>query len=62
MVVGDVNHRRTLCGPAKDNAHLLVDSNRIVAFKVASERLEPIAGRNPKVIQCACSIQLDQFP
>jgi hypothetical protein len=44
-------------GPLEANAPLIIDANAILALAVATQRLEPAAGKRRQVFQAACGIQ-----
>ncbi len=48
--------------PAKADSVLVIDADAVLAFAVAAQRLEPIAGRHGEFPQIAHSIQLGQLP
>jgi hypothetical protein len=62
MVINNFDLFRTGFAPAEANPELPVDSNAVLTLTVTMQRLQHIAGRNFKVIQLACSLELPNFP
>lgn len=58
MVIHDGDFGRTLIGPAKDDAPLIIDSDGVEAPSVSLERFEAIAGGNGKVGELARLVEL----
>jgi hypothetical protein len=60
VVVNDFNVGRTGVCPAKANPKLIVDSDAVLPLPVSLQSLEPIAGRNPEILQDVGLVQLVQ--
>lgn len=43
--------------PHETNPELIVDANAVLSFAVTLQRLEPVTGRDPQVIQGRSAIQ-----
>ena len=61
MIVNDLNILSTGVGPAEAHAKLFVDSNAVLTDPVASQRFQPVAGRNPQITQLFSNLQLSKF-
>jgi hypothetical protein len=62
MVINNFDLFRTGLGPAEANPELPVDSNAVLTLAVTMQRLQHVAGRNFKIIQLGCSLELPDFP
>lgn len=62
MVVADFHVMGVLSLPAKADAPLVVDTDRVLSNSVSSERLQTITGWHSKIVQRARSIQLHELP
>jgi hypothetical protein len=62
MVINNFDFFRAGLGPAEANPELPVDSNAVLTLAVTMQRLQHIAGRNFKIFQLACSLELPDFP
>jgi hypothetical protein len=52
VVVDDFDLMRMSISPGKTNPPLIIDAKRMLALPVLRQRLEPIAGRHSKIIEC----------
>ena len=61
MVVNDLNPFWTSVAPPEADTPLIVDSDTVLARAITTQTLEPVARRNPEVLQTARSINLTQL-
>ncbi len=61
MIIHDGHLGRSIVGPPKNDAPLVIDPNGVQARQIASERFQTVAGRNGKVAEDAGLIHLDQL-
>jgi hypothetical protein len=61
VVVHNLNLVSVPIFPLKADSILVIDANAVLAFSIASEALQPIAGRHGQVAQCSGGIQQLQF-
>jgi hypothetical protein len=61
MIITNFNIERVAGCPAKANAPLFVDSNRMLSGTISVQRFEPIARGNAQVCQPDRPIQQRQF-
>ena len=61
MVVNDLNPFWTSFAPPEADTPLIVDSDTVLARAITTQTLEPVARRNPEVLQTARSINLTQL-
>jgi hypothetical protein len=61
MVVHNFDAFDSVVGPGEAEAVLVVDANRVLAFAVTLERFQPIAGRNPQVVEFLGDVELLEF-
>lgn len=47
--------------PAKTNAPLIVDTDAVLAGSITLQRLQPIAGRHPQIVQAAGDLKLSEL-
>ena len=52
---------RFTAGPTKADAELVIDPDAVLARSAAGELFQPVAGRNAKVVEADCSIELPEF-
>ena len=62
MVVNDLDVEGIALLPAKANAPLIVDADRVLALAVALQRLEPVAGQAGKVFKRGGSVEDLELP
>jgi hypothetical protein len=60
MTVHNLDVVRTVI-PLEADAPLVVDPNAVLPAPVALEGLKPVCGRDPKVVQPRCCIELQQL-
>lgn len=61
MVVYDLDVFRTCVRPPKTHPKWVVHTDAVLADPIALQRLQPIAGRYPQIIQSRHDLQLAQF-
>jgi hypothetical protein len=49
MIIGNLDVRRSLFGPSKTNAPLIIDPNAMLAFAFSLQRLQMIGGRRSQI-------------
>jgi hypothetical protein len=62
MVVHDRDVVRIAVAPAKADSPLIVDSNAVLAGPIAAQLLQPIAGRDSKIVQDLAGVHQQQLP
>ena len=62
MVVGDFHVERVTILPHKAHPELIVDSDTVLSFTITGKLFEPVAGRNPQILQLRGRMELLQFP
>lgn len=62
MIVHDLDVRRSLVGPAKAKAVLVIDTNTELSFAITLQRFQSIARRRAQKFKGLCCIELSQFP
>ena len=62
VIIDDLDIRRAGTRPLEADAVLIVDSNAVLSPTISTQRLQPIAWRNPQLIQSRDRIQLVQLP
>ena len=62
VIIDDLDIRRAGTRPLEADAVLIVDSNAVLSPTISTQRLQPIAWRNPQLIQSRNRIQLVQLP
>jgi hypothetical protein len=62
MVVHDLDIVRIAVAPAKADSPLIVDSNAVLAGPIAAKLLEPITGRDSKIVQDLAGVHQQQLP
>jgi hypothetical protein len=58
MVVGDFHIGRFPIIPSENQAPLLIDSYAPEPLEIAGEGLEPVAGRDPQILENFCGVKL----
>jgi hypothetical protein len=61
MVVDDLHVLGAGTGPTKAHAKLIIDADAMLSGTIASERLQPIAGRHSQIVETFCDFQLTQL-
>ena len=61
MVVNDLNPFWTSVAPPKADTPLIIDSDTVLPRTITAQTLEPIARRNPKILQTTRSVDLTQL-
>lgn len=61
MVVNNLNPFWTSVAPPEADTPLIIDSDTVLARTITTQALEPIARRNPEVIQMTRSVDLTQL-
>jgi hypothetical protein len=62
VVVNEFDIMSITVPPAETDPPLIVDANTVLPGAVATELLEPVAGRSPKVVKRFRSIMNNQLP
>lgn len=58
MIVGDFYVVGVSIFPAKADAPLLVNADAVLAFAVAGQCFQLVAGRKPKIVEALCAVKL----
>jgi hypothetical protein len=61
MVINDLHTLSAMTGPAEADPPLIIDPDAVLSFSVATQSLQPIAGRNPQVIEAGGDLELAQL-
>jgi hypothetical protein len=61
VIVGYLNVNRTILGPNETDPELIVDPNRMLAFPIAAQRFQPVAGRRSQVVELDCGVEVTKF-
>jgi hypothetical protein len=61
MVIYDFYVLDAAVRPNETDAVFVIDANGVPAFAVTLERFEPVARRNPEIVQFFCDIELLEF-
>ena len=61
MVVNDLNPFWTSVAPPEADTPLIVDSDTVLARTITAQTLEPVARRNPKILETTRSVDLTQL-
>ena len=61
MIVYDFHILDTVFGPDETHAVCVVETNGMLAFAVALKRFQPIAGRDPQVVELLGDVELLEF-
>jgi len=62
VVINNFDIFRTSLCPAEAHPELFVDSNTVLISTITGQRLQHIAGRDFKIIQLTCSLELPNLP
>jgi hypothetical protein len=62
MVIDDFDFMGSVRFPAEADAPLVIDADGVLAFPVALERFEAIAGRDGEVVEFGDGVNLGEFP
>ena len=61
MVVNDLNPFWTSVAPLEADTPLIIDSDTVLPRTVTAQTLEPVARRNPKILETTRSVDLTQL-
>jgi len=61
VVVNDLNPFWTSVAPPKADTPLIIDSDTVLPRTITAQTLEPVARRNPKILQTTRSVDLTQL-
>jgi len=61
VVVDDFNIHCLAATPSKANSVLVVDTDAVLAFSVATESFKPVARRCAEIVQCCGEVQSVQL-
>jgi len=61
VVVNDLNPFWTSIAPPKADTPLIIDSDTVLPRTITAQTLEPVARRNPKILQTTRSVDLTQL-
>jgi len=61
VIVDDLHIFGPRSRPAETNAELIVHADAVLACPVALQGFKPVAGRNPKIFDSTCNLQLPQL-
>ena len=61
MVVNDLNPFWTSVAPPKADTPLIIDSDTVLSCSITAQMLEPVARRNPKILQTTRGVNLPQL-
>ena len=61
MVVNDLNPFWTSVAPLEADTPLIIDSDTVLPRTVTAQTLEPVARRNPKILETTRSVNLTQL-
>jgi ABC-type uncharacterized transport system permease subunit len=61
MVVYYFDVLDTAVGPNETDAVFVIDANGVLAFAVALERFQPVAGWNSEIVEFLCYVELLEF-
>jgi len=61
MIVNYFNVQRIAVFPAKADSPLIVDPYTVLSLAVAFQGFKTVSGRNPKILQLDCTVQIKQF-
>ena len=61
MVVNDLNPFWTSIAPPEADAPLIIDSDTVLPRPVTAQKLEPVAWRDPEVLQTTRCVDLTQL-
>ena len=61
MVIHDFDIFGAIVRPTETNAELIIHTNAVLTSAIAFQRLQPIAWRNPKILQPVRDLKLSQL-
>ena len=61
MVVNDLNPFWTSIAPREADTPLIIDSDTVLPCTITAQTLEPVARRNPKILETTRSVDLTQL-
>ena len=61
MVVNDLNPFWTSVAPLEADTPLIIDSDTVLPRTITAQTLEPVARRNPKILQTTRGVNLPQL-
>ena len=61
MVVNDLNPFWTSIAPPEADAPLIIDSDTVLPRPITAQKLEPVAWRDPEVLQTTRGVNLPQL-
>ena len=61
MVVNDLNPFWTSIAPLEADTPLIINSDTVLRHTVTTQTLEPVARRNPKILETTRSVDLTQL-
>ena len=62
MTVHQFNVEGLAFGPAEAQSPLVIDADAVLTGPVAGQRLQPLTGRDPRILEINRAVQLRQFP
>ena len=62
MIIYYFHVLRSVVNPLEANPPLIINANRILSLAVTLQRLQPVTGRNAKIVQSPCRHQVLQLP
>lgn len=62
MIIDNFDLMRPVCLPAEADAPLIVDADGVLAFAVALEGFQPVAGRHAELDQFRDGVDLGELP
>jgi hypothetical protein len=57
VVINDFDRVRSFVFPDKTYSPLIIDSNAVLSFAVASKTFQSVAGESGQIGQCGCLVQ-----
>ena len=61
MVVNDLNPFWTSVAPPEADTPLIIDSDTVLSRSITAQMLEPVARRNPKILETTRGVNLPQL-
>ena len=61
MVVNDLNPFWTSVAPPEADTPLIIDSDAVLSCSITAQMLEPVARRNPKILETTRGVNLPQL-
>ena len=61
MVVNDLNPFWTSVAPLEADTPLIINSDTVLSCSITAQTLEPVARRNPKILQTTRGVNLTQL-